>query len=132
MPNQVTGVSGMELLVDDVDAAATLYEKAFGLSPSGSPTKSTGLSYRIGGFELELCEPSEPIRTKELERRTIRIEKEGYAPVSGYLTVVHRQSEDLVDSGFAWWWIFADDEKYQFRESYSYQLKPLVTADQVQ
>ena len=59
----------MELLVDDVAAAATLYEKAFGLSPLGSPTKSTGLSYRIGGFELKLCEPSEPIRTEELERR---------------------------------------------------------------
>lgn len=68
-PNRVTGVSGMELLVDDVDAAATLYEKAFGLSPLGSPTKSTGLSYRIGGFELKLCEPSEPIWTEELERR---------------------------------------------------------------
>ena len=67
-PNRVTGVSGMELLVDDVDAAATLYEKAFGLSPSGSPNEATRLSYRIGGFELRLCEPSEPIRTEELER----------------------------------------------------------------
>ncbi|MCZ6895763.1 MAG: VOC family protein [Gammaproteobacteria bacterium] len=67
-PNRVTGVSGMDLLVDDIDAAATLYEKAFGLSPSGSTNESTGLSYCVGEFELKLCEPSDSDRLDEIEQ----------------------------------------------------------------
>ena len=61
--NGVTGISGMELLVEDIDAAATLYETGLGLSPSGD----TAHSYTIDGFKLDVSEPSDPAMIDELE-----------------------------------------------------------------
>ena len=61
--NGATGIFGMELLVEDIDAAATLYEKGLGLSLSDG----TSNSYTIDGFKLELTEASDPEMTDELE-----------------------------------------------------------------
>lgn len=63
-PNGATGISGIELLIDDIDAAETLYEKGLGLSPSDDSMHA----YTIDGFNLQLSEPTDPGMIDELER----------------------------------------------------------------
>ena len=63
-PNGVTSISGLDLLVEDIDAAAALYENGLGLSPSEGQSHS----YTIDGFELRVSEPSSQEMIDELER----------------------------------------------------------------
>ncbi|MFT4564630.1 MAG: catechol 2,3-dioxygenase-like lactoylglutathione lyase family enzyme [Gammaproteobacteria bacterium] len=51
-PNGTTGVAGIELLVDDMEAARQLYETAFGLAASNIGAEQ--VDYAIGSFLLQL------------------------------------------------------------------------------
>jgi hypothetical protein len=61
----------------------------------------------------------------EIRTHTIRLEKDGYEDLSGYITVVHRDPQELVDDGFGWWWGLDDNAKYSFEEAYTYRLERL-------
>lgn len=63
-PNGVTGIGGIELLIEDIDAAATLYETGLGLQP----LVDAAHGYTIDGFNLTLTEPLDPEMIDEFER----------------------------------------------------------------
>ncbi len=61
-PCRVTGVAGIDLVVDDLEGARRLYETAFRLRASPREPSwpgSTSLHYRIGSFRLGLHHPVE-------------------------------------------------------------------------
>ena len=71
--NLVGGVAGIDLVVEDLEEAARLYEQALGLPPGedgqGRPG-TTSRHYRLGSFRLALHQPEEPgLAAAELEQR---------------------------------------------------------------
>ena len=59
--NQVTGVVGIELVVEDLEAARQLYEVGLGLlqgPPVAPGDGSTGFDYRLGNFVLGVHRPA--------------------------------------------------------------------------
>jgi len=62
--NGASGVAGIELLVDDLNAARALYEVAFKLRPSGEG--SDGVDYEIGNFRLCVRRSSTAAHEQEL------------------------------------------------------------------
>ena len=59
-PNLVSGVAGIDLVVEDLEEAARLYERALGLRLGERGHASQGASsryYRLGSFRLGLHEP---------------------------------------------------------------------------
>ena len=68
----VTGVAGIDLVVEDVAEAAGLYEDGLGLRPGGGRPLPDAHSrvYRLGGFRLGVHQPSRRgALSAELERR---------------------------------------------------------------
>ncbi len=70
--------------------------------------------HHVGVTPLELS------LTKQSHR--IRIEKNGYKPLTDYISVVERDPGLLVVILFPIYWVFADDFKYTFRPVYQYNL----------
>ena len=72
-PNRVSGVAGIDLVVEDLEDARRLYEEALGLRPGESGQPRPGASsrhYRLGPFRLRVHQPdgAGPV-TAELDRR---------------------------------------------------------------
>lgn len=72
-PNRVTGVAGIDLVVENLEEAARLYERALGLRAGEGGQPWPGASsrhYRLGSFRLGIHQPegAGPVAT-ELDRR---------------------------------------------------------------
>lgn len=68
----VTGVGGIDLAVEDLTAAAAIYEQGLGLRPESRQQRPTARSlyYRVDGFRLGLHQPTGTGRVaEELDRR---------------------------------------------------------------
>ena len=71
--NRVTGVAGVDLVVEELEAAGRLYEHALGLGPRDSGRARQGGSsrhYQLGSFRLGVHQPGGPgTVADELERQ---------------------------------------------------------------
>lgn len=57
----VTGVAGIDLVVEDLQQAALIYRQGLGMRPGkppSGPRRSRTLQYRVGSFRLRLIEPA--------------------------------------------------------------------------
>lgn len=66
--------------------------------------------------------------TLKKQTHAFRLEKDGYESLSDYLSVVLRGAGELTARLLGAYWIFADDTKYTFKDSYSFRLRPLERA----